>query len=89
MLVRATPGATLRVVWADSTVSKTAVIAGYSSLWGSILLLALNATGILLARSFAPYLVAVLLLFGSALVAFVRMLNNAAGTRKPAPADPT
>ena len=75
---RATPGPSLRVVWSLPTVSKTAIVVGYASLWGAALIFLLNSTALVFTRTFAPYLVGTLLLFSNALLAFVRLLNGAA-----------
>ena len=70
---RAAPGVTLRMVWSDASVSKAAVLIG-TGLWvASTLILALNAVGIPLEPTFAPYLIAVLLLFGNALLLLLAM----------------
>ncbi len=83
---RATTDATVRIIWSDASVSKAAIVIGVASMWISILLLAANSAGILLERTFTPYLVSVLLLFGQSLFSFVRLLNTA--FRESAGADP-
>jgi hypothetical protein len=82
-VTRASVGTDFRIIWSDPNVSKIAVVLGYSSFWVSLLLLGLNAAGFLLDQSFGPYLLVVLLFFGNALYAFVRLLNRAVGTAKP------
>lgn len=82
---RATTDATVRIIWSDPTVSKAAVVIGVVSMWVSILVLVANASGLILDRTFPPYLNSVLLLFGQSLFSFVRLLNTA--FREPASAD--
>ncbi len=50
----------------------------------AIALFATNATGIGLERSFTPYLVATLLLFGAPVVLFIRLLHSAIGPGRAA-----
>ena len=47
-------------------------------------LFAMNATGIGLQRSFTPYLVGTLLLFGAPVVLFIRLLHSAIGPGRAA-----
>ena len=65
----------LSQLWSSPEVSKPMLVYGLLAGFGSPLLLTLNATGILFERSFTPYLVAVLLIFGASLMAFTRMLQ--------------
>jgi hypothetical protein len=63
--------------------SRLAVAYTFISSATAIVIFALNATGIGLERSFTPYLVATLLLFGTPVVLFIRLLHSAIG---PGPA---
>ena len=74
-LVRATPNAGVMEMYRDPEASNVALGYGLLSGFGSLLLLCLNAMGLLFDRTFTPYLVAVLLLFSFTLVAFVRILQ--------------
>ena len=74
---RATPNAGVREMYRDPEASNVALGFGLLASFGSVLLLCLNAMGILFDRTFVPYLVAVLLIFVVSLVAFVRFLQAA------------
>jgi hypothetical protein len=74
---RATPAATLTAMWRNSSVNNAVLVFGLLVTYGTPLLLVLNATGILLERTFTPYLVAVLLNFSVTLLTFVRLLQSA------------
>jgi len=80
-IYRGAPGFTVRRAWSDPSVNKLAVVVGVAGSWTFVPVLALNATGILFERAFAPYLLAVMLAFSQALYAFVRLLSSAVGER--------
>ena len=64
-------------MYRDPEASNVALGFGLLASFGSVLLLCLNAMGILFDGTFAPYLVAVLLNFLVSLLAFVRFLQAA------------
>jgi hypothetical protein len=66
----------------DPGTSKLAIAYVGPAMLVALLLFATNAAGIVLERSFTPYLVALLLAFGVPVVFFIRLLHSAIG---PAP----
>jgi hypothetical protein len=84
----------LAVASLDGALSKAVLTAQETSRLGfaytltasffALALFAANATGIGLARSFTPYLVATLLLFGAPVVLFIRLLHSAIGPERAA-----
>lgn len=65
-------------------VSKLAVLYVWPSMFVTPLLLALNALAIGFDRTFAPYLGALLLAFGSPIILFIRLLYSAMGPPRAA-----
>jgi hypothetical protein len=72
------------VMWRDPEASNFVVVCLLLAIWGSPLLLLVNATGLLFERTFTPYLVAVLTNFTVTLVFFVRLLQTAVPSEKRA-----
>jgi hypothetical protein len=68
-----------RSVLNDRGTSRLAIAYIFISASTAVALFAVNATGIGLERSFTPYLVATLLLFGAPVVLFIRLLHSAIG----------
>ncbi len=68
----------------DPGTSRLALAYVGSALFVALIVFAVNATGIVLERSFTPYLVAVLLTFGVPIVFFIRLLHSAIGPRSSA-----
>lgn len=66
-------------MWRDKEVSNLALVLALFGGLGAPVLLWLNAAGILFERTFAPYLIAILVLFCVALMLFVRLLQTAVG----------
>ena len=64
-------------LWSDPAISKLALIYALCAGLVALLLLSLNATGIVFERGPTPYLVASLLLFGASVVSFLRLLDAA------------
>jgi hypothetical protein len=73
-----------RSVLSDPGTSRLATAYIFISASTAVALFAVNATGIGLERSFTPYLVATLLLFGSPVVLFIRLLHSAIGPGRAA-----
>ncbi len=71
-------GAFTRPVLAAPGTSRIAIFFTFISAAAAVVF-ALNAVGIGLQRSFTPYLVAMLFLFGSPVVLFIRLLHTAIG----------
>jgi hypothetical protein len=74
---RTSPGNTVPAMWRDSSVNNAVLVFGLLVTFGTPILLLLNAAGILLGRTFTPYLVAALLNFSVTLLTFVRLLQSA------------
>lgn len=64
--------------------SRLAVAYSFTSAAISLALFTMNAAGIGLERSFTPYLVAILLTFGTPIVLFMRLLYSAIGSGRAA-----
>jgi hypothetical protein len=71
-------------LWSNPEVSKPTMVFGLATGYGGPLLLLLNATGLLFATSFTPYLVAVLFIFGGALASFIRLVSSMSAESNPA-----
>jgi hypothetical protein len=69
-------------MWSDPAVSKPSLVYGICALIAAPLLLALNAAGIVFAQTSTPYLVACLLVFGFAVILFVRLLRAEIAARR-------
>ena len=70
-------------LWSNPEVSKLIMAVAVSSAYAAPVLLFLNATGRIFDNGFTPYLVAVLALFGSALMSFLRLLGDLYESRRP------
>jgi hypothetical protein len=70
--------------WSNPEVSKPAFLYVAFVWLGVPILLGLNATGIGFARTFTPYLSACLLLFGTSVVLFIRLLEAEVGAGRRA-----
>ncbi len=64
-------------LWSDPQVNKLSMAYGFVSGYGAPTLLFLNASGVLFGPTFTPFLIAVLMLFGAAILSFVRLLSDA------------
>jgi hypothetical protein len=76
-------GGLSRAAYVGPATSKGAIVYTFTSPIAALILFVMNATGIGLERSFTPYLVGILLVFGAPIVLFVRLLRTAIG---PGPA---
>jgi hypothetical protein len=76
-LLHVSPSMSTGAMWRDRGVSNLALVLSQLGVFGAPLLLWINASGILFERTFAPYLVSVLVLFCVALMLFVRLLQTA------------
>ncbi len=68
--------------WSNPDVSRLSLVYGFGALIGAPLLLALNAVGLVFSRTSAPYLVACLLVFGFAVLLFLRLLRAEVAARR-------
>jgi hypothetical protein len=66
----------------NPAVSKLSLVYGICALIAAPLLLALNAAGVVLSRTSTPYLVASLLVFGFAVLLFLRLLRAEVAARR-------
>ena len=73
-----------RSVLTEPGTSRLAIAYIFISAPTAAALFAMNATGIGLQRSFTPYLVGTLLLFGAPVVLFIRLLHSAIGPGRAA-----
>jgi hypothetical protein len=72
-------GAWSKSVLTAAETSRLAVAYSFASSFCALALFAANASGIGLERSFTPYLIATLLVFGAPVVLFIRLLYTAIG----------
>ena len=71
-------------LWSNPQVSKASMAYGMVSAYGAPALLLLNASGVVFEPAFTPYLVAVLIIFGAAILSFIRLLGDAFAASRPA-----
>lgn len=67
--------------WSTAAVSKPALALVVSTGLGAPLLLGLNAAGLVFERTLTPYLLSCLLLFGTSVVLFLRLLESEVGRK--------
>jgi len=71
-------------LWSNPQVNKVSLVYGFASAYSAPALLFLNASGVLFGPVFTPFLIAVLILFGAAILSFVRLLSDAFTTPRSA-----
>jgi hypothetical protein len=83
-VVRASPASGVREMARDPDINNAVLGFGLLAIYGSPVLLFLNAAGVVFDQTFAPYLVAVLMNFAVTLLTFIRLLQTVVRGGKPA-----